>query len=203
MTPSSVFAQTRNTSAIGALEIQVFAPVSAVAAGDLLRPRDHRAGVGAVVGLGQAEAADPFARAPVSADISLFAPASRTPRSASSPATIAPTSSSDSRCRPARPRARSGRRRHSRARRRRTPARPSRPRKPSSPISRNIAGSVVSSRKASNTRGRQPVLARRRGRSSATMRSSSVSCDSRSNGSAQLKLILSMNHPPPPLATLS
>jgi hypothetical protein len=33
----------------------------AVAAGHLLRARDHAAGVGAVVGLGQAEAADPLA----------------------------------------------------------------------------------------------------------------------------------------------
>src|SRR6185369_7394879 len=33
----------------------------AVAAGDLLRARLHRARIGAVVGLGEAEAADPFA----------------------------------------------------------------------------------------------------------------------------------------------
>ena len=72
--PSSVLAQTRNTSAIGALLIQRLRARQAVAAGDLLRPRDHRAGVGAVVGLGEAEAADPLAAARASADTSPSGP---------------------------------------------------------------------------------------------------------------------------------
>ena len=58
--PSS-FAQTTARSAIGALVIQVLAPVRLKAAGDFFRARRHRAGIGAVVGLGQAEAADEFA----------------------------------------------------------------------------------------------------------------------------------------------
>ena len=55
------FAQTTNTSAIGALLIQVFEPMQAIAAVDLLGPRLHAAGVGARVGLGQAETADQLA----------------------------------------------------------------------------------------------------------------------------------------------
>jgi hypothetical protein len=59
---ASDFAQTTNTSAIGALEIHILAPVSSVAAVDLLGAGLHAAGIGAGIGLGQAEAADPFAR---------------------------------------------------------------------------------------------------------------------------------------------
>ena len=55
---ASDFAQTTKTSAIGELVIQFFAPESAIAAVDLLRPGDHRPGVRAVVGLGQPEATD-------------------------------------------------------------------------------------------------------------------------------------------------
>ena len=60
ISPSS-FAHTTATSAIGELVIHILAPVSAIAAGDFLGARRHRAGIGAVVGLGQAEAADDLA----------------------------------------------------------------------------------------------------------------------------------------------
>ena len=61
ITPSSVFAQTTNTSAIGAFEIHILLPDEPVAAG---APRARviiEPGIGAVVRLGQAEAADPLA----------------------------------------------------------------------------------------------------------------------------------------------
>ena len=61
MTPSSVFAQTTNTSAIGELEIHIFEPERRIAARRGAGARHHAAGVRAVIGLGQAEAADPFA----------------------------------------------------------------------------------------------------------------------------------------------
>jgi hypothetical protein len=58
---ASDLAQITATSAIGELVIQFFAPEMEVAAVDLLGAGDHGAGIGAMVGLGQAEAADPFA----------------------------------------------------------------------------------------------------------------------------------------------
>ena len=58
--PSSL-AQTTARSAIGALEIHILAPLSLIAAGDLLGARHHRARIGAEVRLGQAEAADQLA----------------------------------------------------------------------------------------------------------------------------------------------
>ena len=58
---ASDFAQTTKTSAIGALVIQVFDAGEPVAAGNLDGAGLHAAGVGAVVGLGQAEAADDLA----------------------------------------------------------------------------------------------------------------------------------------------
>ena len=58
--PSS-FAQTTAMSATGELVIQIFAPVRLIAVGDLLGAGHHRAGIGAVVGFGEAEAADEFA----------------------------------------------------------------------------------------------------------------------------------------------
>jgi hypothetical protein len=67
----SDFAQTTKTSAMGELVIQFFAPT-----GDSRHrpsgPGDHAAGIGAVVRLGQAEAADPLARWRASAGTSLF-----------------------------------------------------------------------------------------------------------------------------------
>ena len=61
MWPSS-FAQTTKTSAIGELVIQILLPVSTKPPSTSLGARAHRAGIGAGVGLGQAEAADCFAR---------------------------------------------------------------------------------------------------------------------------------------------
>ena len=58
---ASDLAQTTKTSAIGELLIQVFEPVSRNPSVDLDRARLHAAGVGARVGLGQAEAADQLA----------------------------------------------------------------------------------------------------------------------------------------------
>ena len=60
ITPSSVLAQTTNTSAIGELVIHILAPVSGSRRRPLA-PGAHGAGIGAVVRLGQAEAADPLA----------------------------------------------------------------------------------------------------------------------------------------------
>ena len=58
---ASDLAQTTNTSAIGELVIHILEPERTIAALDLLRAGAHSAGVGAGVGLGQAEAADQLA----------------------------------------------------------------------------------------------------------------------------------------------
>ena len=55
---ASEFGQITKTSASGALEIQSFA-AEAIAAGDALRFGLHRAGVGASLGFGEAQTADP------------------------------------------------------------------------------------------------------------------------------------------------
>ena len=59
--PSSSFAQTTATSAIVPLVIHIFAPLSTQPSDGLPGARDHAARVRAVVGLGQAEAADRLA----------------------------------------------------------------------------------------------------------------------------------------------
>src|ERR1700743_120446 len=55
--PSS-FAQITAISATGALVIHILVPVKLKPPGTFFRPRHHGAGIGAVIGLGQAEAAD-------------------------------------------------------------------------------------------------------------------------------------------------
>ena len=91
------------------------------AAGDLLGARHHGARIGAVVGLGQAEAADHLAGRELRQVFLALRLAAVGDRSDASPARTAPTSPSGSRNRPARSRARSGHRRHSRDPRRRIP----------------------------------------------------------------------------------
>ena len=63
----------RKTSAIGALEIQVFVAGQTVAGGGLFGARLHAAGIGAGIGLGQAETADQVRRPPAPAGTSCAA----------------------------------------------------------------------------------------------------------------------------------
>ena len=138
--PSS-FAHTTATSAIGELVIHIFAPVSLIAAGDLLgarRPSSRGRSRGRAR---SGRSSRPSRRSRAWADICAAAPRCRRRRSGASPARTAPTSPSGSRNRRARSRARSGRRPHSRGPRRRIPPGWSRRAARARPSRASLAGS--------------------------------------------------------------
>ena len=99
---ASDLAQTTNTSAKGAFEIHIFAPVRRYPRGRLFGPRLHPCRVRPRIGFRQTEASDQIARRQARADTFAAVRPIRRRGWGTSPMTIAPTSCCDSRCRHAR-----------------------------------------------------------------------------------------------------